>query len=219
MKSTSLIKGARTTVHPSFPQTIPQPSRISQLQKTCHPSLTNGKSIYVVRSTKLINITFRRTAPSTQRQDSYAGPPQWELEDLVDPSLYNEEYPMQNDAAKPPAPTVIAEPQPRIGTLKGWNQPLTPRYTQCKPQPPQLCIDPKLVDPGFVHVAREWPEEEQETTPSRKRKNPARRATQARGADTGSPKKKARSTPTKPKAGTSKAAVRGSTSPRKKGRK
>lgn len=81
-----------------------------------------------------------------------------------------------------------------------------------------MCIDPKLIDPGFLYGERDWSEEEEEqkpsSSPSRKRKTLTRKKVQ--GADTQSPKKKARSTPAKPRASTSKAAV---VSPQKKGRK
>ncbi|PBK64836.1 hypothetical protein ARMSODRAFT_1022825 [Armillaria solidipes] len=85
---------------------------------------------------------------------------------------------------------------------------------------PQFCVDPKLIDLGFLYGERDWSEEEEEeeqkpaSSPSRKRKTLTRK--KAQGADTQSPKKKARSTPAKPRASTSKA---GSASPQKKGRK
>ncbi|SJL16357.1 uncharacterized protein ARMOST_19878 [Armillaria ostoyae] len=93
----------------------------------------------------------------------------------------------------------------------------TPSYVLYRA--PQLCIDPKLIDPGFLYGERDWEEEEEEEeeeqkpahSPSRKRKTLTRKK-----ADTQSPKKKARSTPAKPRASTSKA---GSASPQKKGRK
>ncbi|PBK80128.1 hypothetical protein ARMGADRAFT_1092520 [Armillaria gallica] len=95
----------------------------------------------------------------------------------------------------------------------------TPSYVLYRA--PQLCVDPKLIDPGFLYGERDWSEEEEEeeeqkhsASPSRKRKTLTRK--KAQGTDTQSPKKKARSTPAKPRASTSKAAV---ASPQKKGRK
>ncbi|KAK0451317.1 uncharacterized protein EV420DRAFT_1750090 [Desarmillaria tabescens] len=93
----------------------------------------------------------------------------------------------------------------------------TQHHAPYKLSPPKPCIDPKLIDPGFLDGEREWPEEEQKplVSPARKRKTLARKTP---GADTdSSPKKKVRSTPTKPRASISKAAVGGSASPKKKG--
>ncbi|KAK0470889.1 hypothetical protein IW261DRAFT_1425571 [Armillaria novae-zelandiae] len=77
---------------------------------------------------------------------------------------------------------------------------------------PQLCIDPKLVDPGFLYGEREEEEEEEEqgptSSPTRKRKALTRKK-----AGIQSPKKKAESNTAKPRASTAVA------SPQKKGRK
>ncbi|KAK0438766.1 hypothetical protein EV421DRAFT_1906395 [Armillaria borealis] len=93
----------------------------------------------------------------------------------------------------------------------------TPRYVVLYQRPASqlnLCIDPKLIDPGFLYGEREEEEEEEKKpalSPSRKRKTLTRKK-----ADTQSSKKKARSTPAKPRAST---AVGGNASPQKKGRK